>query len=273
MRKLSLDLWREFFHQNRVPLERLHSGLSWDVFQSYLFDPWCRSFTVSSPEKIQKDLLSGRPIQHIFGMSYFYGQRFLVGPECLIPRPETEGLIAILEDHIKTIRPRGNSLIGAEIGVGSGALSICLAQHPKIKSVYGTDIDKAALDIAKSNIRLKKAKVFLKLGDRFEGLPFDLDFVVSNPPYIPKSSLPQVSPQVLEHEPYSALFLEDAEYFDWYRVFFSQARVHLKKNTPLIMEGESDKLVELLEVARVSEVKGGIQNDLSGRPRYLVLNI
>jgi release factor glutamine methyltransferase len=149
---------------------------------------------------------TGEPIQYITGEQEFYGLKLRVTPAVLIPRPETELLVEAVLERLPSNRP----LRIADIGTGSGAISIALSVHRPQAQITTLDISPAALDIARENA-LTHA-----VADRIRFLESDLldavaseppfDAIVSNPPYVPETDRATLHPQVRDHEPATALF-------------------------------------------------------------------
>lgn len=142
----------------------------------------------------------GVPTQYIRGFQEFYGREFLVTPDVLIPRPETEHLV---EAALERLRP-GHSV--ADIGTGSGAVAISLAKESVGARIFGSDISLPAVKVARSNAERLQADVCLCAGDlatAFLNERFDL--VVSNPPYVPLDDAPGLQRE-LSREPPVALF-------------------------------------------------------------------
>ncbi|WOI52003.1 peptide chain release factor N(5)-glutamine methyltransferase [Parvularcula sp. LCG005] len=144
--------------------------------------------------------MGGEPIAYILGEQEFYGRRFRVGPDVLIPRPETEMLIdAAL--RVAVSKPRI-----ADLGLGSGCiLGTLLAEIPEATGL-GVDLSPAALGVAAANLTQLAVRSRAALAVRsFEvALPGVFDLIVSNPPYIEAAAVLPVS--VAEHEPAMALF-------------------------------------------------------------------
>lgn len=156
---------------------------------------------------------TGYPLAYILGSWFFYGREFLVTPDVLIPRPDTEHLIekalaAISDRHAQ----HGRNLIIADIGTGSGCIAVTLAlESPFIQHIYATDISQSALAVARINAEKHgvSEKITFLHGTMLEpvkSLPVDL--IVSNPPYVPSSELnapPGTATIGLRYEPCQAL--------------------------------------------------------------------
>ncbi len=149
----------------------------------------------------------GEPIQYIMGYEEFYGRRFHVNREVLIPRPETEELIF---NSLQRMDKRfgGQDLKLVDIGTGSGAIAITMKLERPAIQVTATDIAKESLQVAEKNAENLQAELRFVEGDLLE--PFigreKFDVILSNPPYIPISDKESMSVVVTEHEPHRALF-------------------------------------------------------------------
>ncbi|MFZ1864810.1 MAG: peptide chain release factor N(5)-glutamine methyltransferase [Polyangiales bacterium] len=142
------------------------------------------------------------PVAYILGYKDFYGRRFLVTPEVLIPRPDTETLI----DHALECIPARAPCRVLDVGTGSGAIAITIALERPLASVMATDISPSALEVAAENAaRLEVAgRVRFEQTDLVvEGDAYDV--IVSNPPYLSSRDLATVQAEVREHEPRIAL--------------------------------------------------------------------
>ena len=149
-----------------------------------------------------------KPIQYIIGKAYFYDGVFAVNPSTLIPRPETEELVdLIIKDH-----PNPNLKV-MDIGTGSGCIAISLANFLKESKVSAMDVSPKALEMAKHNAVVNKANVEFILQSVLEldELPGTFDVIVSNPPYVRNLEKVEIKPNVLNHEPHLALFVEDED--------------------------------------------------------------
>jgi len=154
-------------------------------------------------------LIQQQPPQYILGHAPFYGREFIVDERVLIPRPETEQLVAwILADASGTT---GESVSVLDIGTGSGAIiETLMLENPRVRG-FAADISSDALTVAALNaqqlsikqLRFVESDVFSGLAD----LRFDL--IVSNPPYIASSDEDEMDASVLTYEPHDALFADN----------------------------------------------------------------
>ncbi|RZT21184.1 peptide chain release factor N(5)-glutamine methyltransferase [Fictibacillus sp. BK138] len=174
--------------------------------------------------------VDGEPVQYITGREDFYGRTFSVNEEVLIPRPETEELVkhtlTLIEEHF----PDGEQVAVADIGTGSGAISVTMALENTDLKVYTVDIAKESIEVARGNARKLGADVEFLHGDLLK--PFiekgiKLDVVVSNPPYIPDSEIAVLDTIVKDKEPMRALSGGEDGY-DFYRRFMEELPLVLK---------------------------------------------
>jgi release factor glutamine methyltransferase len=142
------------------------------------------------------------PLEYITNSVSFYSQEFFIAPGALIPRPETELLI---DDVLKNFTNIDAKITFVEVGIGSGIISIVLAQHYKNAKFIAVDISSDALKIAKVNIEKfeMQDRIELRLGSLLEPVNEHIDYLVSNPPYIADEVLLESN---LSYEPQNALF-------------------------------------------------------------------
>jgi release factor glutamine methyltransferase len=173
------------------------------------------------------------PIQYILNEEYFFGRKFYVDPSVLIPRPETEELIThVLSTPLTTSTP---AIL--DVGTGSGCIAITLAlEIPNVK-VFATDISEEALTVADRNNSDLSAKVSLRRHDILnELLPFEeLDWIVSNPPYISSAEKETMHQNVLAYEPHLALFAGNDPLI-FYKKIVEVSWRNLKREGRIVME-------------------------------------
>jgi len=160
----------------------------------------------------QKRLCDRLPVQYLAGSVTWRDLDLQVTPAVLIPRPETELIIDIVAEHCQDmIYQKG---VWIDLGTGSGAIAIALAQYFPDAQIYAVDVSESALEIAKINAninnQINKQKIKFHHGIWFEplaklNLQNQLVGVVSNPPYIPSDEVLNLQPEVAKHEPHSAL--------------------------------------------------------------------
>ena len=141
------------------------------------------------------------PTAYILKQYQFYGRNFYIDNRAFIPRPETELLV---EEALEFARKRSPYSI-ADVGTGSGVIAISLSINLPWAKVYAIDISSAALEVAAMNCQRYKVKVHLLCGDLLQPLPEAVDIIVANLPYISKPEFKQLSPEIINFEPISAL--------------------------------------------------------------------
>ena len=142
------------------------------------------------------------PLEYITNSVSFYSEEFYIANGALIPRPETEILI---DEVIKNIPKKNTKLTIAEVGVGSGIISIMLALKFPNAKIIAVDISQDAIEIAKINIKKfgLQERIELRLGSLLEPIDESIDYLVSNPPYIENGAKLESN---LDYEPQNALF-------------------------------------------------------------------
>tara|TARA_R110000868_G_scaffold117600_3_gene312218 strand:+ start:12652 stop:13491 length:840 start_codon:yes stop_codon:yes gene_type:complete len=263
-----------FFVDHQSQLLPLHPGLNAHTLKRellWLYDLEGFNF---DKKKIFDRLLAGEPLAYIVGFQYFFDAFFKVNSSTLIPRPETEIMVA----HLLERFGKKSGLHFADIGTGSGALGLSIAMHLEKCHAHLSDICPKALSVAKENhFRLARhfdhnQEILFHLADR---LNFDVglfDFIVTNPPYIKEvADRAQVHQQVLKNEPALALFLPDGEYSQWFTTLFTQVADKLKPGGYFLMEGHEahlDELVTLMgSLGRFKDIR--VIPDLAGRSRFI----
>ena len=195
-------------------------------------------------------LTFGEPLQYILGYTYFVNSNYIVSPDVLIPRQETEQLAVGVLSAIVKMFGKDPQIKIVDIGTGSGILGIYLKEYFPKSEVICTDISEKALEIAKNNAKLHNVEIDFRQGDILEPIlkENNIDVIVSNPPYI--RSKETVDPQTLKYEPHLALFAEPATKF-YEEILTSVDRQLMSDNKFLIafeigedMEEELTKLVE-----------------------------
>lgn len=204
------------------------------------------------------------PVSHITGVRTFWGRDFRVTPDVLDPRPETETLIA-------EALHRGPFSRVLDLGTGSGCILLTLlAEWPEATGL-GTDLSEAALRIARDNaVALKTDRVRLARHDWWDGLDESFDLIVSNPPYIAAAEIPDLAPEVRDHEPRAAL-TPGGDGLGAYRSIAAGATRHLSPGGLIMVEiGPT----QYHEVAAILASAGLIVHaeipDLDQRPRVIV---
>lgn len=208
------------------------------------------------------------PLQYILGTVEFCDLPLKVDARALIPRPETEELVELIVDKLKNCQAPKRIL---DLGTGSGALALALAQKYPDALVTAVDFSEEALALAFENVeRLGfDDRVALKHGSWFEplseGETFDL--IVSNPPYLTETEMTTAEPEVVSHEPSNAL-VSGADGLNDLRIILKTSPQHLAQGGLLAMETGIAQHIELAELANTAAMVGESVADMSGRPRF-----
>ena len=180
-----------------------------------------------------KRRLTKEPLQYITGACEFYGREFIITPDVLIPRPETERLIDIALTRLKTVK----SPKILDIGTGSGCIAITMAKERPDAKVVGVDNSIRALKIAERNsIHLEVTEYSFIEMNILKSTPKGMfDLLISNPPYISKKEIPELMKDVIGFEPESAL-TDYSDGLTFYKRFSEIAPKIVHNNSLLILE-------------------------------------
>jgi len=217
-------------------------------------------------------LLKSCPIQYLCGITYWRDLKLKVTNKVLIPRPETELIVDIV---FNIFREKSEKLIFAELGTGSGAISIALALAYPLSEGVATDIDQDALEIATKNFINSSKQSNLKFywgnwWSPLESFKGKLDLAISNPPYIPRDIYEKLPKEVKNFEPKVAL-IGGEDGLKHIREIIHKAPLFLKENGWLILENhfdQSEKVKQLLIKNKFTSIE--IVKDLSGIGRFTI---
>ncbi len=239
------------------------------VDRSYLFAHPERDLTPAELDRyiaLVKRRTAREPFQHITGTQEFYGLDFAVSPDVLIPRPETEILV---EEALRIIQTNSVTRF-AEIGIGSGCISISILSNAAEVTAIAGDISPSAIKVARDNaerigvidrLAIIKSDVFGAFPD--EAFPL----IVSNPPYIPADEIEHLQPEVGRHEPRAAL-TDEADGLTIIERIITAAPRYLVPRGSLLMEvgwDQSDRVRRLFDEENWASVE--FLPDLQGIPR------
>jgi len=217
-------------------------------------------------------LLKSCPIQYLCGITFWRDLKLKVTNKVLIPRPETELIVDIV---FNIFRKKSEKLFFAELGTGSGAISIALALAYPFSDGVATDINQDALEIATKNYINSSKQSNLKFycgnwWSPLESFKGKIDLAISNPPYIPKDTYEKLPKEVKDFEPKIALFGgEDG--LKHIREIIQKAPLYLKERGLLIFENHFDqgeKVKQLLIKYKFTSIE--IVKELSGIGRFTI---
>lgn len=187
---------------------------------------------------LTEKLCTAEPIQYVLQKTWFYGNEWKINNHVLIPRPETEELVALISDDIKQ-QSIPHPLV-CDIGTGSGCIAISIKKNFPQADVYAVDVSEDALSVAMDNAASLNASVnFFQLNflDRSKWLALArFDYIVSNPPYVLKTEITSMHANVLQFEPHLALFVQDDDPLIFYRAIAEFGQEHLKNNGKIFVE-------------------------------------
>lgn len=210
--------------------------------------------------------LGGEPVAYLLGEREFYGRVFRVDPRVLIPRPETEHLVAA--GLTAPLPPRPRVL---DVGTGSGCVAVTLALERPDARVAATDLSPGALAVAAGNARRLGARVSFLATDLTAALDLAaFDLVVSNPPYVDPADAHTLSPEIRDFEPPLALYARGGGETELNRLLELGRNLH--RHAVLAMEIGCGQLDAVLARAAAGPFEvAGVRHDYSGTPRVVVL--
>ncbi len=206
------------------------------------------------------------PLQYILGETEFYGYKFKVSNNVLIPRPETELLVEKIIIKEKNI----NSIL--DIGTGSGAIAIALAKNMNKIRIDAIDISESALKIAQQNADSNNVEIRFFLSDIFENVTDKYDIIISNPPYISQDDYELLPKEIKDHEPKSALQAENNG-LHFYKKILQNAKEHLTESGKIYFEigyGLAGRIIEIAKENGFSNIQ--VYKDLNGFERIMKIN-
>ncbi|WP_281018181.1 peptide chain release factor N(5)-glutamine methyltransferase [Minwuia sp. IMCC3077] len=212
--------------------------------------------------------LERRPVSHLTGRREFYGRAFMVTPDVLDPRPDSECVVELALRHLASDEPTRI----LDLGTGTGCLLLTLlAERPQAQGL-GIDISAAALEVARGNaaaLGLQDRAAFQQ-GEWLSGVTGHFDLIISNPPYIPSDDIHGLAPEVRDHEPRLALD-GGRDGLDPYRILLPRLAGHLKAEGTAILEhgqGQEAAMARLaehsgLEITATATDLGGINRGVA----------
>ncbi|MGN7938834.1 peptide chain release factor N(5)-glutamine methyltransferase [Virgibacillus sp. 6R] len=218
---------------------------------------------------------SGIPVQYLIGYEEFYGRRFYVNEEVLIPRPETEELVEGILQRTNQYFDGDEPLEVVDVGTGSGAIAITLALENPRYHVRAIDIAQESLQIAEKNALELGANVQWLHGDLLEPISSQnnlkkVDILVSNPPYIPDADIETLSTIVKDHEPIRAL-AGGKDGLNFYRRLIKDMVPLLNEKALIAFEigtGQGQDVKQLIEQT-LPTAKIEIISDINGKERMV----
>lgn len=242
-----------------------------NLSRSQLFLQSSRALTEAEKsdfEALLTSLKKGMPIQYALGYAWFYGMKLKVNESVLIPRPETEELVAMI------LKENQDAVSLLDIGTGSGCIPVAIKKNSPKMEVWGLDISPEALRVANANAQQEDCAVhFIEADILLESDAFlqqRFDIIVSNPPYITPSEQAEMDENVLGFEPHLALFISEDRPLLFYEAIAAFAQKHLNSGGRLYFEINrrfGPELKAYLEAKGFRDV--GLYQDMHGADRMI----
>ena len=222
-------------------------------------------------DKIITRLKNYEPYQYIIGKTEFFDLEFFVDKNVLIPRPETEELVKLIIDENKSAK----QLNILDIGTGSGCIIVSLVKNLNCNFCLGVDVSNEAIKIAKQNAEQNSTQVnFINLNiltAEVKNFNTKFNIIVSNPPYVTDSQKKQMQKNVLNHEPHTALFVDDKNPLIFYEKIINLSKNILAENGILyleINENFASEIKNLLTANKITNSK--IVKDINNKNRIII---
>lgn len=280
---------RSFYNQLNQSLSDIYSSSEIRIFGNLILNKITglplvkilaeRDLTLSPDQIEEVNQITARlkkyePIHYILGEMEFYGLKFKVNPDVLIPRPETEELVEWISHDLKfTVSDaEAKNVSVLDIGTGCGCIPIALKKHHPEIFIAAMDSSEEALAVAKENGAMHQTEVDFFQDDILN--PKDnnriWDVIVSNPPYIPLAEKADIDKQVKDYEPYVALFTPTEKPLMYYESIVSYALSHLMPNGKIYFETHKSFARDVAVLLRHKGFKEVIiRTDISGNERMV----
>ena len=238
--------------------------------------------TLNLLQSATKQLEQEVPLQYIIGKTEFYGLPFVVNKHVLIPRPETEELVAWVVSESSRFKTFNTStkqttetkqLKILDIGTGSGCIPISLKKQLPFAKISAIDISKEALTVAKKNAVLNNVDIHFILQDILKTVALDqhYDIIISNPPYVRELEKKELKNNVLKNEPHVALFVENDNPLIFYAKIAELAKKYLNKNGLLFFEINQYLGTETIDLVNKKGLKNiQLKKDMFGNDRIIL---
>jgi len=217
--------------------------------------------------------LKREPVQRILGYAYFRNLTLDLNEETLIPRPDTE---SVVDAALERIDLRGRPCLVLDVGTGSGAIAISIAQERPDCEVHATDVSEIALEAARRNAVRNRTTVRFHSADVVSGLESlngRVDLIVSNPPYVDERNAEgRLALEVREWDPPVALY-SDPDELAFFRRIFAEMPPLLRDGADVVLEVGDGQAAAVLQLgSRAGFTPRGVRPDLAGTPRAVLLD-
>lgn len=220
-------------------------------------------------ENVISELKTGKPFQQILGETEFYGLKFSMDENVLIPRPETEELLELAIEKIKNnFQNKGLKIL--DIGTGSGIIPIVLKKKFPDAKVSAIDYSEKALKVAQKNADFHEVEIeFIHQDYLNENLNQKYDIIISNPPYIGIDEEHEIADSVKDFEPKMALFSPTSNALVFYEKIAKDCRKYLSENGMIFLEINQKLGYETLQLYQEILADVHLMKDISGNDRFV----
>jgi len=225
-------------------------------------------------DELEKRIMLCEPIQYIMGHTFFYGLKFFVDKNVLIPRQDTE---IIVDDIVKNYS-KANNLKILDICSGTGCIAIALKKNIPEANVFAIEISDKAIEIMKKNciendttdIEIYKYDI---LSDKKFPFKQEFDLIISNPPYILENEKSQIHKNIINFEPEIALFVKDSDPLIFYRKILEKVKKNSNKKTKIYFECNQKFIYKIIQLCEYFGFKyDKIIKDFNENDRFIILS-
>ncbi|MDR3180341.1 MAG: peptide chain release factor N(5)-glutamine methyltransferase [Prevotellaceae bacterium] len=224
-------------------------------------------------------LLASKPLQYIIGEAEFCGLPFMVNESVLIPRPETEELVQLAVQTLRTLQHKSEPVKALDLCTGSGCIAVSVAAQLPAVPVAACDVSREALEVAQINAQRHHTQIDFFSYDILQQqevlaahlAPASVQAILSNPPYVRRSEQALMQPNVLRYEPHLALFVDDDDPLVFYRAIASVARQYLAPAGFVLVEineALAEATAEVFRAAGFFNIQ--IKKDLNDKNRFVM---
>lgn len=213
-------------------------------------------------------LENGKPLQYVMGYVNFYGNKFIINENVLIPRFETEELV---ENTIKLIKEKFTNPVDIiDLGCGSGVIGLTLEKKVSTSSVDLVDISDKALEVTNINCGNLSSNANIIKSDFFDKIEKKYDVIISNPPYIKKNE--EIDEIVKNNEPHLALYAGD-DGLDCYIKILKNIKKHMKEKCLIAFEIGYTQANDIIEIAKkyLDNIEITVKKDMSEKDRMIFI--